>query len=117
MAKHHKKDQDRRKPPIGERSRRAGHGVTETDKCPRQCGEFASVEYDFLYDAGRHLFTIGYNVGERRRDSGYYDLLASEARLARFVAIAQGRIPPENWFSLSRPLTETSEGPAPPSRE
>jgi hypothetical protein len=32
---------------------------------------------------------IGYNVDERRLDASYYDLLASEARLCSFVAIAQ----------------------------
>ena len=43
----------------------------------------------------RHLLAIGYNVGERRRDASYYDLLASEARLGTFVAIAQGAPPGE----------------------
>jgi cyclic beta-1,2-glucan synthetase len=46
------------------------------------------------------LLTIGYNVGERRADTGYYDLLASEARLCSFVAIAQGQMPQESWFAL-----------------
>jgi hypothetical protein len=48
---------------------------------------------------------IGYNVSERRRDASYYDLLASEARLASFVAIAQGQLPQESWFALGRLLT------------
>ena len=63
------------------------------------------MEYDFLYDHARHLLAIGYNVGERRRDPSYYDLLASEARFASFVAIAQGQLPQENWFALGRLLT------------
>ena len=58
----------------------------------------------FLYDASRHLMAIGYNVDERRSDAGYYDLLASEARLGVFVAIAQGRLPQESWFALGRLL-------------
>ena len=45
------------------------------------------------------------NVSERRLDSGSYDLLASEARLATFVAIAQGRAPDESWFALGRRIT------------
>ena len=49
--------------------------------------------------------TVGYNVGERRPDSSYYDLLASEARFCSFVAIAQGQLPQESWFSLGRLLT------------
>jgi cellobiose phosphorylase len=66
---------------------------------------FAQVDYRFLYDEKRHLFTIGYNVSELRMDSGYYDLLASEARLATFVGIAQGKLPQESWFALGRQLT------------
>ena len=65
----------------------------------------ASMEYGFLYDKGRHLLSIGYSVGDLRRDSSYYDLLASEARLCSFVAIAQGQVPQENWFALGRLLT------------
>ncbi|MEO6103289.1 MAG: glucoamylase family protein, partial [Pseudoxanthomonas sp.] len=43
---------------------------------------------------------------ERRLDAGHYDLLASEARLCSFVAIAQGQLPQETWFALGRLLTE-----------
>ena len=71
----------------------------------RQSGEFANMEYGFLYDTARHLQTVGYNVEDRRRDSSYYDLLASEARLSSFVAIAQDRVPQESWFALGRLLT------------
>ena len=63
------------------------------------------MEYDFLFDKERHLLTIGYNVGERRHDASYYDLLASEARLYSFLAIAQGHLPQESWFTLGRLLT------------
>ena len=49
--------------------------------------------------------TVGYNVEDRRRDSSYYDLLASEARLSSFVAIAQDQVPQESWFALGRLLT------------
>src|SRR4029453_18285618 len=38
--------------------------------------------------------------------------LASEARLASFVAIAQGKLPQEHWFSLGRSLTNAGSGPA-----
>lgn len=72
------------------------------------CNGFADMEYDFLYDPARHLLTIGYNVEDHRRDGGFYDLLASEARLASFVAIAQGKIPQDNWFALGRRLTNVS---------
>ncbi|MFS8085525.1 MAG: glucoamylase family protein, partial [Acidobacteriota bacterium] len=70
-----------------------------------QVGDMARMDYGFLYDQGRHLLAIGYNVSDRRRDAGYYDLLASEARLSSFVAIAQGQLPQDNWFALGRLLT------------
>jgi cyclic beta-1,2-glucan synthetase len=70
-----------------------------------QCDALARMDYDFLFDEKRHLLAIGYNVGERRRDASYYDLLASEARFASFVAIAQGQLPQESWFALARQLT------------
>jgi len=62
-----------------------------------------SVNMRFLYDAERRLFSIGYNVSEGRLESAYYDLLASEARLGSFVAIARGDVPFEHWFSMGRP--------------
>jgi cellobiose phosphorylase len=77
-----------------------------------QCSELAEMDYDFLFDKTRHLLTIGYNVGERRVDTSYYDLLASEARLCNFVAIAQGQLPQGSWFSLGRLLTATGGEPA-----
>ena len=73
-----------------------------------RCAEFARVDFDFLHDENRSLFTIGYNVTERRRDAGFYDLLASEARLAVFVAIAQGKVAQEAWFALGRLLTSAA---------
>ena len=76
-----------------------------------QCNTFARMEYDFLYDKRRHLLTIGFNVDECRRDSGYYDLLASEARLSSFVAIAQGHLSQENWFALGRLITTAGGQP------
>ena len=74
--------------------------------------DFARMEYGFLFDKTRHLLSIGYNVDERRLDTGYYDLLASEARLCNFVAIAQGQLPQESWFALGRLLTGTGGAPA-----
>ncbi|WP_265942472.1 glucoamylase family protein [Dechloromonas sp. A34] len=77
-----------------------------------QAGQLADMEYGFLFDKGRQLLTIGYNVAEHRADTSYYDLLASEARLCSFVAIAQGQVPQESWFSLGRLLTGTGGEPA-----
>ncbi len=77
----------------------------------RKSGKFADMEYGFLYDKSRHLQTVGYNVEDRRRDSSYYDLLASEARLSSFVAISQDQIPQESWFALGRLLTTINGEP------
>ncbi|MGE5406870.1 MAG: GH36-type glycosyl hydrolase domain-containing protein [Methanosarcina sp.] len=77
----------------------------------RQAEDFSRMKYDFLYDRSRHLQTIGYNVEERRADSSYYDLLASEARLASFVAIAQDQVPQESWFAMGRLLTTMNGEP------
>jgi len=65
----------------------------------------ADMDFRFLYDKHRDLFVIGYNADDRKLDNGYYDLLASEVRLTTFVAIAQGQIPQEGWFTLGRLLT------------
>ncbi len=63
----------------------------------------AGMNMGFLYDPERKLFSIGYNVSSDRLDSSFYDLLASEARLGSFAAIARGDVPLEHWFSLNRP--------------
>jgi cyclic beta-1,2-glucan synthetase len=87
-------------------SRVAKERIAAIEELVRLCGDLACpVEWEFLYDRARHLLTIGYNVSEGRRDESYYDLLASEARLSSFVAIAQGQLPQESWFALGRLLT------------
>jgi hypothetical protein len=70
-----------------------------------RCRELAAMDFEFLYDTASGLLAIGYDVGERRRDPSCYDLLASEARLASFLLIAQGQVPQKHWFSLGRLLT------------
>ncbi len=69
------------------------------------------MDYDFLFDPARRQLAIGYNVGDRRLDASFYDLLASEARLANFVGIAQGKLPQESWFALGRTLTTSGGAP------
>ena len=67
---------------------------------------FQSMPFGFLYDPQRHVFHIGYNVESGRLDSNYYDLIASEARIASLIAIARGDVHQDHWLYLSRPLTE-----------
>ena len=85
--------------------------IAAADNLARQAGEFAELEYDFLFDHARQLLSIGYNVAEHRADQSYYDLLASEARLCSFVAIAQGRLPQDNWFAMGRLLVRAGGEP------
>ncbi|MBL0744875.1 GH36-type glycosyl hydrolase domain-containing protein [Chryseolinea lacunae] len=76
-----------------------------------QAEQFADMEYGFLYDKSQRLLAIGFNVDENHRDASFYDLLASEARLGVFVAIAQGKLPQESWFALGRRLTTADNTP------
>ena len=66
---------------------------------------FDDMDFRFLFDENRQLLRIGYNVDAGTGDQSYYDLLASEARTAVFLAIAKGDIPRESWLRLGRKLT------------
>ncbi|RYG66104.1 DUF3131 domain-containing protein, partial [bacterium] len=70
------------------------------------------MKMNFLFDPERKLFSIGYSVEERRLDASYYDLLASECRLASFCSVARGDVPASHWLALGRRFGETSSGPA-----
>lgn len=62
------------------------------------------MDMGFLYDREQRLFAVSYNVEDQRLDRARYDLLASEARLGSFVAIARGDVPLEHWWALGRPF-------------
>lgn len=70
------------------------------------------MEYGFLLDQDRKLLSIGYRVADGALDANCYDLLASEARLASFLAIAKGDVPARHWFRLGHAVTPTPEGAA-----
>ncbi|WP_124084026.1 GH36-type glycosyl hydrolase domain-containing protein [Burkholderia gladioli] len=93
-----------------------GHG-RDAARTPEQATEFDArlhaltdvalrmayaMEFGFLLDPVRKLLSIGFAVADGRLDPGNYDLLASEARLASFVAIAKGDVPVRHWFRLGR---------------
>ena len=63
------------------------------------------MDFAFLLDKERKIFVIGYDVDKEKADNSFYDLLASEARLASFIAIAKGEIEREHWFRLGRIFT------------
>ncbi len=69
------------------------------------CRQLADdTEFGFLYDAQRRLFHIGYRIADQQLDKSYYDLLASESRLASLWAIAKGDVPVAHWSALGRPF-------------
>jgi cyclic beta-1,2-glucan synthetase len=85
------------------------------DLAARSTALFDAMNFAFLYDPERQLFAIGFRLadadGPGRRDLSYYDLLASEARLASFLAIAKGDVPESHWFHLGRAVTGVRGAP------
>lgn len=80
--------------------------VVKASRLAKVCSDFVeNMDFKLLYNDERELFSIGFNVDHAMQDKGTYDLLASEARLASFIAIAKGDVPPRHWFRLSRRLT------------
>ena len=73
---------------------------------------FEEMEFGFLFDSTRKLFSIGYRVADHSLDPSCYDLLASEARLTSFIAIAKGDVLSSHWFHLGRALTPVDRGSA-----
>jgi cyclic beta-1,2-glucan synthetase len=71
-----------------------------------------AMDFRFLFDSSRKLFSIGYRVADGTLDPSSYDLLASEARLASFVAVAKGDVSARHWFRLGRSLTPVGRGAA-----
>lgn len=69
-----------------------------------------AMDFRFLRNSERKLLSIGFLVDEGVLDSNCYDLLASEARLACFVAIAKGDIPARDWFRLGRAIAPMAGG-------
>lgn len=68
----------------------------------QQARKLGTCDYNFLYNKSRRLLAIGFNVQEQRLDPSYYDLLASESRLASIFGIALGQLPIEHWYALGR---------------
>ena len=73
---------------------------------------FDAMDFSFLFDKSRKLFSIGMRAADGTLDESCYDLLASEARLTSFIAIAKGDVPASHWFHLGRALTPVGRGSA-----
>ena len=74
--------------------------------------EVRGADFRLLFDGQRRLFHIGYNVTADHVDPNYYDLLASEARLASYLAIVKRDVPASHWCALGRPMTTVNGTPA-----
>ncbi len=101
---------------------RLGHQLAEADSeaaglpadLPARLREIAArarrlaegMDFRFLYDPKRRLLHVGLNVTADRLDPHHYDLLASEARLASYLAIVWRQVPLRHWFALGRPLAQ-----------
>ncbi len=96
---------------LREASERARQRLLAFEALAKQCDDLATMDFTFLFDQARDLFSTGFNVTERRCDNSFYDLLASEARLCSYVAIALGQIPQEHWFSMGRLLVASRGEP------
>ncbi|MFH1807489.1 MAG: glucoamylase family protein [Pseudomonadota bacterium] len=86
-------------------AQRIASRLRQIEALAQRCLGLTDAEFTFLYDPRRKLLAIGYWATERRLDNSFYDLLASEARLASFLAIASGQISFDHWFALGRRLT------------
>ena len=96
---------------VTESSRRAKEVMLIVEQLAAACMNLTNMDYDFLFDKSQNLLAIGYNADEHRRDPGFYDLLASEARLTTYIGIAMGKLPQESWFALGRKLTNQGNKP------
>jgi hypothetical protein len=80
--------------------------VQELQAVSTEAGRLADeMSFAFLWSRRRKLLSIGFDGGEKILHDACYDLLASEARTASFIAIAKDEIPQETWFLLSRSRT------------
>jgi cyclic beta-1,2-glucan synthetase len=89
-------------PRVGEK---AAARLAVIDDLARRVTDQAEMDFTFLHDPSCDLLAIGYNVSDRRLDPSFYDLLASEARLASYLLVARGHLEQDHWFALGRQIT------------
>ncbi|HXN30444.1 MAG TPA: glucoamylase family protein, partial [Polyangiaceae bacterium] len=82
------------------------------DVATRAAAEVRGMDFRLLFDVDRKLFSIGFNVTLDQVDPHHYDLLASEARLASYLAIVKREVPEAHWYALGRPMTRVEGTPA-----
>ncbi len=106
LAKNFNRDWQTLFPSDVEKARQARENfAARVESIARFCRRIGNeMDFAFLYDDEKKVLTIGYRPTEGVRDNSFYDLLASEARLASFIAIASGDVEQEHWFRLGRGL-------------
>jgi len=91
------------------RSSKAAEIVARCEALGERSGRLGDeMDFGFLYKEDRHLFSIGMNMATGRLDASCYDLMASEACLSSFLAVARGDAPRRHWFQLGRPFIEAA---------
>ncbi len=91
------------------RSSKAAEIVARCEALGERSGRMGEeMDFGFLYKEDRHLFSIGMNMATGRLDASCYDLMASEACLSSFLAVARGDAPRRHWFQLGRPFIEAA---------
>jgi len=96
---------------IREAAQNARHRLDAITALTHRCSDVSEMDFKFLFDESRELFSIGYNATDHRMDGSFYDLLASEARLTSYLAISQYQVQQEHWFALSRILVSPGGTP------
>jgi cellobiose phosphorylase len=98
---------------LAERSPAAADVLHRLEAIAERAYQYAmEMDFRFLFDQQRKLFTIGFAASTHTPDPSYYDLLASEARLASYLAVAKNDAPVDHWFRLGRTLTYAAREPA-----
>lgn len=63
------------------------------------------TEFGFLVHPYTRMLSIGFDADANKLLDACYDMLASEARIATFLAVARGELEQESWFKLARDHT------------
>lgn len=65
-----------------------------------------AMDFSLLFDGAQQLFYVGYDWERKHYPPNHYDLMASEARMTSYLAVARGEVPPRHWRQLSRALVQ-----------
>ena len=71
----------------------------------------STMRFDFLRSTKRSLISIGFHVPTKRLENRFYQTLASEARIANLLALAEGTLSFRGWNKLNRTVLSLPKGP------